>query len=220
MTTTTTTTTDNNGDLDEGACVEERPDTADTGTSAAAAPATSTSSKEYAILPWSAINELNWDVIFLLGGGFALSKGIEDSGLSKYLSRWLVRHGPQQLFPAVIIASVLGCFTTNVMSNIAAANIFLASFACVGPIHHKSPLAVLTPVALCISLAFLFPIGSLLYANAPTNENVTLKQMFNFGLLLTVVSLSTTIMYCEYMVPYMYDMNSVAQSVLDECDVD
>jgi hypothetical protein len=31
------------------------------------------------ILPWSAMQTLNWDVIFLLGGGFALSAGFEVS---------------------------------------------------------------------------------------------------------------------------------------------
>ena len=29
------------------------------------------------VLSWNAINRLNWDIIFLIGGGFALSKGFE-----------------------------------------------------------------------------------------------------------------------------------------------
>ena len=29
------------------------------------------------ILPWSVISKLNWDILFLLGGGFALSYGFQ-----------------------------------------------------------------------------------------------------------------------------------------------
>lgn len=29
------------------------------------------------ILPWTAVQTLNWDIIFLLGGGFALSEGFQ-----------------------------------------------------------------------------------------------------------------------------------------------
>lgn len=32
------------------------------------------------VIGWSAIQKLNWDIIFLLGGGFALSLGFEVSG--------------------------------------------------------------------------------------------------------------------------------------------
>jgi hypothetical protein len=31
------------------------------------------------ILPWSVVTNLNWDIIFLLGGGFALSRGFQVS---------------------------------------------------------------------------------------------------------------------------------------------
>jgi hypothetical protein len=42
--------------------------------------------EEGGILSWSAVQELNWDVIFLLGGGFALSKGFQLSGLRFFKS--------------------------------------------------------------------------------------------------------------------------------------
>lgn len=35
--------------------------------------------KEGAIMEWSAIGSLNWDIMFLLGGGFALSEGFQVS---------------------------------------------------------------------------------------------------------------------------------------------
>ena len=38
------------------------------------------------MLSWRDVNELPWDVIFLLGGGFALSVGWQSSGLSRTIA--------------------------------------------------------------------------------------------------------------------------------------
>jgi sodium-dependent dicarboxylate transporter 2/3/5 len=105
------------------------------------------------------------------------------------------------------------------MSNIAAANIFLPSLACIGPTRHKNPLVVLTPVALCISLAFLFPISTPPNAIVLVNKNVTVQQMFRVGALCTVVFVTTTLTYCTLVLPYIYNVNSVSQEMLEECDV-
>jgi hypothetical protein len=42
------------------------------------------------LLSWSAVQNTKWDIIFLLGGGFALSKGFEQSGLSEWLAGSLI----------------------------------------------------------------------------------------------------------------------------------
>lgn len=39
-----------------------------------------------ALLNWKTVNEkMPWNIVFLLGGGFALAKGSEKSGLSEWL---------------------------------------------------------------------------------------------------------------------------------------
>ncbi len=143
----------------------------------------------------------------------------QDSGLSGSVSHWLVQNGPSSLFPAAAISGIGGCLITNIMSNIAAANIFLPALACVAPFHHKPPIVVLAPVTLCISLAFLFPISTPPNAIVLTNKNVSLGQMFRMGLLCTAVFLCTSLLYCEYVIPRIYNMNHVSQEVLDECNV-
>eukprot|EP01040_Poterioochromonas_malhamensis_P004709 gene4709-5045_t len=85
------------------------------------------------ILSWRAIEQLNWDIIFLLGGGFALSHGFQASGLTASIAQLITTTGPQNLTSLIIISSILSCLCTNVMSNVAAANVLLPSLACVGP---------------------------------------------------------------------------------------
>ncbi len=132
----------------------------------------------------------------------------------------MIDNGPQEITGFSILASIIACVCTNVMSNVAAANVLIASLACVGPIYGEAPLAVLTPVALSISLAFLFPIGTPPNAIALANKRVTIKTMFRVGCLATLLFLTSTLTYCIYLLPFLTDLHHVPQSILQTCGVD
>lgn len=171
-----------------------------------------------AVLPWTAVQHLNWDVIFLLGGGFALSDGFEASGLSVWISNLIMRNGPDQLPGFITIASILSCMVTNVLSNVAAANVLLPSLACVGPHYGRSPLLVLMPVTLSISLALLFPMGTPPNAIVMTNKRVTTTLLLKFGILCTLCFLTTIILYCTYLMPAVTtSLNHVSTNVAEVC---
>eukprot|EP01038_Epipyxis_sp_PR26KG_P005699 gene5699-7867_t len=143
------------------------------------------------ILCWiSATKSMNWDVIFLLGGGFALSSGFQSSGLSTEISNLLTSGHWSSFSELTIVASFAACAITNFMSNIACANILIPSLACIGPSHNYDPLAMLMPVTIAISIALLFPIGSPPNAFALANNNTSVKQMFIVGFILAISSSS------------------------------
>lgn len=172
-----------------------------------------------AVLGWSAVQELNWDVIFLLGGGFALSRGFQESGLSEWMSTTITSKGGLSLPAITVLATLAACGATNVMSNVATANILLPALACVGPKHHVAPLVVLAPVALGTSLALLFPIGTPPNAIVLANGNVQLGQMARVGAICTALSLAAILLYCLCIMPLVLDISDVPQSVLDSCGV-
>lgn len=170
------------------------------------------------ILSWRAIEQLNWDIIFLLGGGFALSHGFQASGLTASIAQLITTTGPQNLTSLIIISSILSCLCTNVMSNVAAANVLLPSLACVGPRYGQSPLIMLVPVALSISLAFLFPIGTPPNAIILTNKRVTIMVLFQVGLICTVVFMSLILLYCLFIMPYLFpSIRSVSPAIQGHC---
>ena len=175
-------------------------------------------SKYKPVLAWTAVTSLNWDIIFLLGGGFALSNGFDESGLSEWLARKLKDFGPNDLYSFAAIASVVSCMCTNVMSNVAAANVLLPAIECVGPEYNASPLTVVVPVALSISLAFLFPIGTPPNAIVLSNKKVTVNVLFKVGVICTVVFLFSVIFYSQFIMPFIYDTKHVSQAVLDSCN--
>ena len=88
-----------------------------------------------------------------------------------------------------------------------------------GPANGQSPMAVLTPVVLCISLALCFPSGTPPNAIILTNNNVTLKQMFIVGFTCTVVYLIIIFIYCYYIFPLLYDITFIPESVYTACNI-
>lgn len=172
-----------------------------------------------AILPWAAVQTLNWDVIFLLGGGFALSQGFEASGLSTWISQWMVHYGPKSLPGFIAVASLLSCLITNVMSNVAAANVILPSLVCLGPHYGYSPLSILMPVTFSISLAFLFPMGTPPNAIVMSNQRVNSKQLLTVGLLMSILSLTTVILYCIYVLPIIGNLHHISTTVKQTCHI-
>jgi hypothetical protein len=176
---------------------------------------------EEKLLPWTAVHDVSWDIIFLLGGGFALSRGFQDSGLSGWLTAIVVSEGAYTLSTLIIIACITSVIATNVMSNVAVANIMLPTLVCVGPSFQKDPLVVLAPVTLAISLALLFPIGTPPNAIALTNGNVSFRQMFFLGAFLTVIYLVMLIAYVHYLLPVLYHNPSdpLSEAVLNACNM-
>ena len=152
-----------------------------------------------ALLTWDTVGRVNWEVIFLIGGGFALSKGFEvglglgllqrsarsltllppvqECGALSMISDRIIHSGVTSLVTMTVIVCLIATVMTNLISNVAAANILLPILACAGPRHGHPAIVVLAPVAICTSLAFLLPVGTPPNAIIMANGNVTVTTM-------------------------------------------
>ena len=95
-----------------------------------------------------------WNTFFLLGGGVALATGVDDAGFDTWVATNLidkVQH-QYQIVAAILIAVAL----SNVVSNVAAANVLLPLLKASRNNDHRT----LFLVALACSMAFLFPIST------------------------------------------------------------
>ncbi|KAI4889890.1 hypothetical protein NFI96_023914 [Prochilodus magdalenae] len=90
----------------------------------------SNSEARSALLTWKVVQKkMPWSILLLLGGGFALAKGSEDSGLSSWLGEQM---SPLKAIPpwaiAIIICLMVATFT-ECTSNVATATLFLPILA-------------------------------------------------------------------------------------------
>lgn len=107
------------------------------------------------ILRSAEIRQLPWEVLLLLAGGLSLGVAVRETGLAT----WLVSHLPIETLGPVGVALLLAfvaCVLSNVMSNTAAANIFVPIGVALGA---GDPHLVL-PIALACSCAMCLPVST------------------------------------------------------------
>uniref|UniRef100_A0A8D1AW03 Solute carrier family 13 member 2 n=1 Tax=Sus scrofa TaxID=9823 RepID=A0A8D1AW03_PIG len=141
-----------------------------------------------ALLSWNTVKEkLPWNIVILLGGGFALAKGSEESGLSKWLGDRLT---PLESVPPPAIAFILCLLTaifTECTSNVATTTLFLPILASMSQAICIHPLYVMLPCTLSSSLAFMLPVATPPNAIAFSFGSLKVTDMARAGLMLNIV---------------------------------
>lgn len=145
------------------------------------------------LITWKMINEkMHWSLIFVLGGGFAISAGSTSSGLSGMLGQYLI--GLQKINVVAILLIV--CFfaenVTELTANVAVANIILPVLAemCVAIKIH--PLYLMLPAALCCSFSFHLPVGTPPNAIASAAGRIKTKDFMIAGIGPSIITLVIT----------------------------
>ena len=78
------------------------------------------------LLDWKTTQErVSWGVIMLLGGGFAMAKGCEESGLSMWIGTKLAGLSNLPLALITVIVCTMALVMTELLSNTATATIIL-----------------------------------------------------------------------------------------------
>ncbi|XP_069617340.1 solute carrier family 13 member 2 isoform X2 [Ranitomeya imitator] len=161
------------------------------------------------LLDWNTVNKkMPWNIVILLGGGFALAKGSEDSGLSTWLGDKLT---PLQSIPPVAIALVLCLLVatfTECTSNVATTTLFLPILASMAKAIHLNPLYIMLPCTLSASLAFMLPVATPPNAIAFSYGQLKVVDMAKAGFLLNILGVLVITMAINSWGYYMFDLGT------------
>uniref|UniRef100_T1J6D4 Citrate transporter-like domain-containing protein n=1 Tax=Strigamia maritima TaxID=126957 RepID=T1J6D4_STRMM len=139
-------------------------------------------------LTWRSIHEkLPWNVIILIGGGFALAEASTTSGLSKRIGEYLIIFKTLSPMVVVLILCVLIMAVTTVASNTATATIFLPVLADMSKVLHIHPLYTMLPATAACSYAFMLPIATPPNAIVFACGRMKNSDMFFPGLVMSLV---------------------------------
>ncbi|KAF1666864.1 Solute carrier family 13 member 2, partial [Aptenodytes patagonicus] len=145
-----------------------------------------------ALLDWKAVHQkMPWNIVFLLGGGFALAKGSEESGLSSWIGSKLT---PLQQIPhpaiALLLCLLIATFT-ECTSNVATTTLFLPILASMAEAICLNPLYVMLPCTLSASLAFMLPVATPPNAIVFSYGQLKVIDMAKTGFVLNILGVLT-----------------------------
>ena len=138
------------------------------------------------------LKEINWSVLWMVAGGFALGLALQSTGLAEHLVNSIPFDSWMPLV-VVLVSGFIGYFISNFISNTAAANLIVPILCAVGvgmgdlldPVGGIRTLLI--GVVLSTSLAMLFPISTPPNALAHSTGLVTTKDMAKAGIIVGVI---------------------------------
>ena len=150
------------------------------------------------LLEWDMVQKtLPWDVILLLGGGFALADAVLVSGLNALLGEYLsVLHD----LPANVVAlllMILVSVTTSVASNVATASIFVPVVAGLADSMGIHPMLFMLSATLTSSLAFVLPVSTPPNAIAFSSGRLAVMDMIKVGTCLNVLGVLAVLLVLD-----------------------
>jgi len=142
------------------------------------------------IMPMEVVKKIPWNIILLFGGGFALAKGFQVSGLSEYVGGKFSGLGgvhPLYLILAIVFTIT---FLTELTSNTATTEMILPILASAAIALNINPLLLMIPATLAASHAFMMPVATPPNAIVFGSERITIANMAKGGFVINLIGIT------------------------------
>uniref|UniRef100_A0A8C5B815 Solute carrier family 13 member 3 n=1 Tax=Gadus morhua TaxID=8049 RepID=A0A8C5B815_GADMO len=161
------------------------------------------------LLSWKkAQDSVPWNIILLLGGGFAMAKGCEESGLASWIGGHLQ---PLAEVPApaaaMLLTAFVACFT-EFASNTATIIIFLPVIAELAIAASVNPLYLMIPTTVGSSFAFMLPVSTPPNSIAFASGHLLVKDMVKTGVVMNILGVLCVSLAMNTWGVAMFDLNS------------
>ncbi|KAJ8369886.1 hypothetical protein SKAU_G00099140 [Synaphobranchus kaupii] len=142
------------------------------------------------LVSWKKVQDsVPWNIILLLGGGFAMAKGCEESGLAVWIGKHLqpLAEVPPGL-AVLLITAFVACFT-EFASNTATIIIFLPVIAELALNIQINPLYFMIPATIGCSFAFMLPAATPPNSIAFASGHLMVKDMVKTGAVMNILGI-------------------------------
>ena len=139
------------------------------------------------ILGMGVFSRVPWHIVLLFGGGFALAKGFQVTGLSAFIGEKFSGMEGTDPLPTIAVVSGTLTFLTELTSNTATTEMILPVLASVAQAMKLDPLLLMIPATLSASCAFMMPVATPPNAIVFGSGRITVAEMAKIGLVINLV---------------------------------
>jgi sodium-dependent dicarboxylate transporter 2/3/5 len=165
------------------------------------------------VLPWKqAVQDTDWGVIMLVGGGMSLGNQIFSTGLAKTLAvEFISVTGINDIYLLTAATTVLTITLTEMLSNLATIAMLCPIILAIAQQINPDPSIAMTPVVavpMAAMCSFMTPWASAINGMAYGTGHVTLAQMLKFGLVMNMIC--SVVIFClvTHLVPLVWPPGS------------
>lgn len=162
--------------------------------------------KREQLINWEEAVKMPWGIILLFGGGMALAKGFEVSGLAVWIGGQMTAIAglPIILLIIVLVASVN--FLTEITSNLATTAMLLPVLAPMALIIDVHPFALMVGAAVAASCAFMLPVATPPNAVVFGSGYLRIPDMVRKGFFMNIVSILVVTLFVYFALPALWGL--------------
>lgn len=138
-------------------------------------------------ITWEEAAKIDWGVVILYGGGFALGELSRTTGLAdvvgKGLTTWIPLHGE---FGMLVASTIVATLVSEATSNTASANIVVPVVIALAQAARVDPLLPALGATFGASLGFMLPVSTPCNAIVYGTGYIPLTRMIRYGILLDI----------------------------------
>ena len=153
------------------------------------------------------IPRLPWNVVLLIGGGFALAAAFQQTGLAQFIGGQFEAAGALPVFVLILLVCLALTFLTELTSNTATTEMILPILASVAVVTGTHPLMLMIPATMSASCAFMMPVATPPNAIVFGSNRLTIGEMARAGIILNLIGavVIATIVYTLGLVVFEID---------------
>ncbi|MFC4004606.1 SLC13 family permease [Prauserella oleivorans] len=145
--------------------------------------------REHRLLTWDDTKNVPWGVLLLFGGGLSLSAQFKETGLGAWIAELFGSLNGAALIVVVAVMALVVILVGELMSNTAAAALFLPVAAGIAVAMGIEPVILPVAITMAASVGFILPVATPPNAIAFATGKVTTGQMAKAGALLDICGL-------------------------------
>ena len=163
--------------------------------------------KTNTLLNWKDTIQLPWGVIILFGGGMAIAKAFEISGLAIWLGELMTTLNALPFFILIIFLIAAVNFLTEITSNLATTAMILPVLASLAFEIGVHPFGIMVGAAVAASCAFMLPVATPPNAIVFGSGYLKIPDMVSRGIVLNIFSIILIAVMVYFILPLLWDIN-------------
>ena len=158
--------------------------------------------REGKAITWREAAQIDWGIVLLYGGGFALGVLSFQTGLAETMGRSLIEFLPTSGGTGLLIAStVMAVILSEVTSNTASANMIVPVVISIAQAAGVDPVEPALGATMGASLGFMLPVSTPCNAIVYGSGYIPLTKMMRYGIVLDIVGVVVIVSLIKLLLP-------------------
>ena len=157
------------------------------------------------LINWEEAVQMPWGIILLFGGGMALAKGFEVSGLAVWIGSQMTSLSGLSIIVLILVLIAAVNFLTEITSNLATTAMLLPVLAPMALTINVHPFALMVGAAVAASCAFMLPVATPPNAVVFGSGYLRIPDMVKKGLFMNIISILILTLFVYLALPVLWD---------------